>query len=564
MDAPTLHLALDEVTAQHRAAAVDFPAEGASLTLGRLRKRSRRIAARLRELGIQPGDRVGTLSANEPDFLLLLFALSRLGASVCPLPVHSPRASGTAKLLNVLDDAGIKEVVVSGRLERMRPFLEEALPGRRVLPAAEALVVAARTAAVTGAEVAAEQEIVLQYTSGSTSDPKGVRLTHANVLACLRAIRDGIRLTPADRNFSWLPLFHDMGLFGTLTALLTGVPTTIWRPSAFVRDPAGWLRTFADGGYTVTPMPGFAFDYLASAVPAADAASYDLSRWRVAVNGAEPIAVDSLVAFFRHFAPARFDPRAMLTVYGLAEATLAATFPPVRRSPRIDWVDRAALAERCAAVPVARTGLGARGVVSVGGPVRGMRVRIAAPDGSGPGGSTAAGERSVGEVQLRGPSVTAGYVDDSGGLAQPFTADGWLRTGDLGYLADGELHITGRAKEMLILRGANYYPDDVESAVRADPAVRRRRCVAFVHQEGDREFMVLVAETGSPAAEHAALATRLRALVRSALGLDDLRVEFVAPDSLPRTTSGKLQRPAVKQEFMQRHEHDSLTKGDCK
>ncbi|WP_431783155.1 AMP-binding protein [Streptomyces chumphonensis] len=549
MDRPTLHSALDTMVAGYGEVTVDFPAERTALTLTDLSTRSRRIAGTLHDLGIRAGDRVGALSTNEPDFLLLFFALSRLGACVCPLPMNA-READTAKLVSVLDDAGIKDVLISGRLTPMQPFIEEALPGRRVLPASQTLVDGDRE--VDGAEVGTEREIVLQYTSGSTSYPKGVRLTHAGVLNCLRAIRDGIRLTPADRNSSWLPLFHDMGLFGTLTGILTGVPCTIWRPSAFVKDPAGWLRRFAEGGYTISPMPNFAYDYLVDAVPAEEAASYDLSRWRVAFNGAEPIAVDSLEAFFRHFAPARFDPRTMLTVYGLAEATLAVTFPPLERAPRWEWVDRTALAERGTAVPVDRTAPGARGVVSVGSPVLGMRLRVA-----GPGEGAEAGERVVGEVQLRGPSVTAGYVDDTGTLDQPFTEDGWLRTGDLGYLADGELFITGRAKEMLILRGDNYYPDDVESAVRTDEAVHRRRCVAFVHQaddgaggeSGPSEHMVLVAETGRPEAEHPELTARLRTLVRTALGLDELRVVLAAPDSLPRTTSGKLQRLTARKAY---------------
>jgi acyl-CoA synthetase (AMP-forming)/AMP-acid ligase II len=545
MDGQTLHAALDKVVTEHGAVAVDFPAEQVTLSLTELSSRSRHIAARLHELGIRDGDRVGALSTNEPDFLLLLFALSRLGACVCPLPMNS-RENDTTKLLNVLDDAGIKDVVVSTRLASLLPFIEQALPGRRGLAAAD--FQAGGEDEVQGAEVPAEREIVLQYTSGSTSQPKGVRLTHANVLTCLRAIRDGIRLTPADRNSTWLPLFHDMGLFGTLTGILTGVPCTIWRPSAFIKDPARWLRRFAEGGYTISPMPNFAYDYLVEAVPAEEAPTYDLSRWRVAFNGAEPIAVDSLETFFEHFAAAGFDPRVMLTVYGLAEATLAVTFPPLGRGPRFDWVDRATLAERGTAAPVARTAPGARGLVSVGSPVLGMNVRIADPESG-----AAVGERTVGEVQLSGASVTAGYVDDAGVLAQPFSEDGWLRTGDLGYLADGELYVTGRSKEMLILRGDNYYPDDVESVVRTDPAVHRRRCVAFVHSEEDRELMVLVAETHRPEAEHAELTGRLRALVRSALGLDDLRVVLAAPDSLPRTTSGKLQRLVAKRTFEESH-----------
>ncbi|MGQ0842011.1 AMP-binding protein [Actinokineospora sp.] len=541
----TLHAALDKVAADNPGVVVGFPAEKTELRLAELSQDSGRIAARFRDLGIAAGDRVGVLCTNEPDFLLVLFALSRLGACVCPLPLPATAQDGyVARAQSVLASGRIRDVVVSRRLHKFGPFLDEVLGGvRRIM--ADELFDADTTHTVDGGEVSPDADIILQYTSGSTAQPKGVRLTHRNVQTCMDAIRVGIALPrPGDRTAMWLPLFHDMGLFGTLTSILTAVPVTVWQPTAFVKDPAHWLRQFADGGYTIAPLPNFGYDYLHRAVPAEEVADYDLSRWRVAFNGAEPIAVDSVEAFLAHFAPAGFAPAAMLPVYGLAEATLAVTFPPLGRGPRPEWVDRARLAEDKVAVPVDRETEGARGLLSVGLPVLDMTLRIADPETAAP-----LGERRVGEVQLSGGSVTAGYVDDDGVLTQPFTVDGWLRTGDLGYLADGELFITGRSKEMLILRGANYYPDDVESAVRADPGVHRRRCVAFVHQDDGREQMVLVAETTADAGEHAEVTTRLRAVIRSATGLDDVRVVLAAPKSIPRTSSGKLQRLAARNLF---------------
>lgn len=543
----TLHVALDKVAADSPEVLIGFPGERAELRLDTLSQESARVAARFRDLGVVAGDRVGVLCTNESDFLLVLFALSRLGACVCPLPLPTTGRDGyAAKARSVLASGGIRDVFVSRRLRGFTRFLDEALGGVRTIPAEDLLsTVDIRDSAdsVSGDDVTADRDIILQYTSGSTANPKGVRLTHANVQTCMAAIREGMDLPrPGDRTAIWLPLFHDMGLFGTLTSILTGVAATVWQPSAFVKDPARWLREFADGGYTIAPLPNFGYDYLMRAVPPEEVADYDLSRWRVAFNGAEPIAVDSVESFLDHFGPAGFAPEAMMPVYGLAEATLAVTFPPLGRQPLAEWVDRVTLADEGRAVPVDRDTPGSRGLVGVGRPVRGMSVRIGGPDGPVP-------ERTVGEVQLRGGSVTAGYVDDEGVLTQPFTGDGWLRTGDLGYLADGELFITGRIKEMIIIRGANFYPDDVESAVRTDPDVHRRRCVAFIDGIGDTEGMVLVAETTVDSRAHEELARRLRSVVRSTIGLDEVRVVLAAPGAIPRTSSGKLQRLAARSLF---------------
>jgi fatty-acyl-CoA synthase len=540
---PTLHASLDEVATQRPDVTFVFPGEGTETRLDALSEDSRRVAARLRDLGIVAGDRVGALCSNEPAFLVVLFALSRLGACMCPLPLPMTSSEGyLTRLRHVLVSAGIRDVVVSRRLSRIGSFVDSALDGRQI--SAAELLSAPRANAVPDEEDPG-RDIVLQYTSGSTARPKGVRLTHSNVQACLAAIRTGLDLSPEDRSAIWLPLFHDMGLFGTLTSMLTGVPATVWQPSAFVKDPANWLRQFVDGRHTVSSLPSFGYDYLVRAVPAQQVADYDLRNWRAALNGAEPIAVDSVESFLAHFAPAGFAPQAMMPVYGLAEATLAATFPSLQRGARFDWVDRTRLAGDEVAVPVERSALGARGLVCVGRPVLGMSLRIAHPDTGAP-----LEDRHVGEVQLCGGSVMAGYVDDDGTEQQPFSPDGWLRTGDLGYLAEGELYITGRIKEMIVLRGTNFYPDDVESAVRTDPGVHRSRCVAFVVGAGAQEQMVLVAETDvTEDDERLALAGKLRALVQSAIGLDGLRVVLTPPQSIPRTSSGKLQRTAARSRF---------------
>ncbi|EWM18996.1 acyltransferase [Kutzneria sp. 744] len=240
--------------------------------------------------------------------------------------------------------------------------------------------------------------------------------------------------------------------------------------------------------------------------------------------------------------PAGFRPEAMLVVYGLAEATLAVTFPELGTRPVVDWVDRAALTGDRRARPVAAGAPGARGVVALGSPVKGLDVRIADPDDCRP-----LGERSLGEVQVRGRSVTTGYL---GATVQPFSADGWLRTGDLGYFAGGQLYVTGRSKEMLIVRGGNFYPEDIEAAARTDPGVHRRRCVAFVSDDDGDGIIVLVAESlVDSGVERDELTGRLRERVKAVTGLDRLRVVLVGPHAIPRTSSGKLQRIASRTAF---------------
>jgi acyl-CoA synthetase (AMP-forming)/AMP-acid ligase II len=542
-----LHGELDRTARSHPAQLVSFVSERVELRLDELCAQSRVMAHSLAASGVRRGDRVGLMLTNEPAFLVALVAVSRLGACACPLSLPTSGRDGYPdKVQGILAAAEVRQVVVSRKLARLKSLLAQALAGVSQLPADELgdgeagqFAEASELSELSElSEVSENDDLIVQFTSGSTSRPKGVRLRHTNLLAGLDAIRSGVDFgRPGDRAGVWLPLFHDMGLVGMLTAVLTGTPVSIWSPSSFVKDPAGWLREMSDGRHTACAMPNFAYDLLRQAVPAADVPGYDLSHWRVAFNGAEPIAADSVAAFLSHFAPAGFRPEAMLPVYGLAEATLAVAFPPLGRAPQVDWVDRATLAESALAMPGDPDSPGARPMVALGGPVRGIEIRIADTKNGG-----VLGERRVGEVQVHGAPVTPGYV---GTDEQPLTADGWLRTGDLGYLADGELYVTGRIKEMMIVRGANHYPEDIEALIRTDAEVYRRRCVAFIDGSDTAERIVLVAETTvDDADQRSRLAERLRAKVIAETGLDQLAVTLVGPNSIPRTSSGKLQRLA--------------------
>lgn len=514
---PTLHERFDAVARTCPDQVIRFHTERASLTYAELADASARMAAGLAAHGAGPGDAIGVLAPNGPEFLQAVFAASRLGAAVCPLPLPAglrDLAEYGGRTAGIVAAAGMRLLVLSTRLRRMLG-VRAAGWGATVLDPAE--LCAGDPAHVRPVDPGSTA--VLQFTSGSTSSPKGVVLTHANVLACTESITEAIGLGAADTHASWLPLFHDMGLFGTLTGLVTGIPVHLWNPTDFVKDPGRWLTAFATTRSTISTMPNFAFDALLDVDPR----GLDLSAWRVCFNGAEIIQPDSVAAFAERFAPAGFRSEAMTPGYGMAEATLVATLPPLGRAPVVDHVDRDELA-RGRAVP------GDKGVVGLGRSVPGMAVRIAGkpPDGT------------VGEIQLRGPAVTSGYLAGP----RPVTDDGWLRTGDLGYMRAGELFFAGRSKEMITVRGVNTYPADVEAEVAAVPGVRRGRCVALSRPE-PHEHIAVVAETALPEAQHDALRHTIAAQVHRALGLSALTVHLTAPDSLPRTTSGKLRRLAT-------------------
>jgi len=440
------------------------------------------------------------------------------------------------QLARIAAVSGMRAVLVSPRLAPLAAQLAAALPGVRPRPATCLGVAAAPLPAVTDDAAA-----IVQFTSGSTALPKGVVLTHRNVLAGLAAIRAGIALGDGDAGGFWLPLFHDMGLFGVMSGIQAGIPMHVWSPVSFVKDPARWLREFLAAGATITAMPDFGYGMLTAAFSPDEAAALDMTRWRVAVNGSEPIAADTVTAFTERFAAAGFRPEAMFAVYGMAEATLAVTFPPLGRRPVFDWVDREALATVGRAVPAAPGAPCSRAVAGVGRAVAGLEVRVADPETGAP-----AGDGAVGEVQLRGASVTAGYLGQPAGEAAASFAGGWLRTGDLAYTRAGELFVTGRRKEMITVRGANFYPQDVELIARDVPGVFRGNCVAVAGPAGGdgTAEIVLIAETDRVAAGADELAVRLRQRVAAELGLTAVTVRLVPPRTIPRTSSGKVRRLA--------------------
>ncbi|MGV9676948.1 fatty acyl-AMP ligase [Nocardia sp. NPDC003482] len=535
---PTLTDRLAEIAAAHPRVSATFWSSAQSTTYSELHDAALAAAKSLVAQGVQRGEPIGILAPNAPEFLIGFFGSIAAGAAATPLPLPAGARQIEQyphKLAAIVAASGMRHILVSPRYAEMTSLLGDTVDVQ--FHDAVALFENNNVNAILP-EVGSDDLAVVQFTSGSTAAPKGVRLTHRMVLAGLAAIREGIALDLDDQGGFWLPLFHDMGLFGTLSAILRGIPSHLWSPAAFVKDPARWLAQFDASGTTITAMPNFGYEALLAAVPPERVTDFDLSRWRIAFNGAEPISHQVVTAFQNRFAPAGFAPETMFGVYGMAEATLAVTFPPLGRGPVFDWVDRATLSESGWAHPVSPDDPGARAVAGVGYPVAGLRLRVV-DDESG----MTVPDGEVGEILIRGLSVTDGYLTVD--PVDPFT-DGWLRTGDLGYLRGGELFVTGRSKDMITVRGVNYYAQDVEAAVRDLDGVYKFRCTATIDPD-DAETIAVIAETELTGAAREALCANIGDRIAARLGLAAVRVCLVAPRSIPRTSSGKLQRLAARE-----------------
>ncbi len=500
---------------------------------------ARRRAHGLAALGVQRGDRVA-LVLPEPDEFVLTF-IGALTAGVVAVPLYPPQTLAKMEaygdtVRHVLEASGARFLVTS---EALRPLIEEHLAGEGSRVVTEREV---REAGEAGGfhgqapePVSLDDLAFLQFTSGSTSRPKGVMVTHENLSVNSHAIMfDGLKSTPDDRGVSWLPLYHDMGLIGFVIAPLYALVQVMFLPTlSFIRRPSLWLDAIHRFRGTITFAPNFAFALATRAVTESQARSWDLSCMRALGCGAEPIQPDVLRAFLDRFGKQGLRPESILPSYGMAEATLAITFADVDAPLTTDRVDLQAM-RAGSAVPVSPRSDGpAMELVSCGRPFPGHEIGVFSPDGR------PLGEREVGEILLRGPSVTAGYYGDAPSTDETF-GGGWLRTGDLGYRAGGELYICGRAKDLIILNGKNYYPQDIERVVSRIDGVRDGQCVAFSRMDtAGAEVAVVVAESRK---NTTGMADAIVAAVRAELGLTIAEIHFIKRGTLPKTSSGKVRR----------------------
>ena len=543
-----------------------------TITFGELYLRSSAVADDLRLRGLEPGQTVAIMLPTCADFFWTFAGILLAGG--IPVPIYPPfRADRIAEYAtrqsNILRNAEARFLVTWRQAENLAKLLQPRVPTLREVLNVEKLGAAAAGPGSTTADTKAPAEAAkqwravehlshhargdeiafLQYTSGSTGDPKGVVLTHANLLANIRSIISGVHVQASDVCVSWLPLYHDMGLIGAwFVPIFTGVRLVVMSPLAFLSRPERWLRAIQRHRATISPAPNFAYELCVRKIADKDLQGLDLSSWRAAINGAEPVRAETLERFATRFAPYGFRRDALMPVYGLAEGSLAVSVPQMGAGYKVDRIDRAQFESAGRAVPVsaADSDVMALEFVNAGKPLPAVEVRIVDADGRG------AGERREGRLWFRGPAATSGYYHNEAATRELLREDGWLDSGDLAYAADGDLYITGRAKDMIIKAGRNLYPHEVEEIAGRVAGVRTGCVVAFgaPDERTGTERLVVAAEL-----RDAASAKRIEGEIASAvtdvMGMPPDAIVMLPSQSIPKTSSGKLRRSETRRLFLE-------------
>lgn len=504
---------------------------------------ARRRATQLEEEGVRRGDRVILVLPTGFDFVETFLALQILGA--VPVPTYPPMSLehatvGLERMQHVAEDAGARFCLtirsllpLLGGLTLSVPSLEAVLDIRRFDGAGSS---------EWRGEVDPDALALVQYTSGSTGDPKGIALRHQQLVANCHAMGQAVKVHADDVLVCWLPLYHDLGLVCSLLAsLYWRTPMVLMGPQVFLLDPSSWLRAISRFGGTISQAPNFAYSRCVKWVDETSLAGLDLSSWRVALVTAEPVNPNVVEGFARRFEKAGFRREALCPAYGLAECTAGVTFPRLGEVDPVDEVDRAALSEGRAVA--AKDAEDAVALPSLGWPLPGHRIRILAQDG------TVCEDRVVGEILVGGLSLMEGYWQRPEATREVIR-DGWFHTGDMGYLVDGELYVCGRHKDLIIVRGRNYDPQDFERAAESVKGVRQGCVVAFgtYDEAKSSDAVVLICETRiRDETARTSLMKEIRAVVTATCLIPASEVVLVAPGSLPKTSSGKLQRRRARQ-----------------
>jgi 1-acyl-sn-glycerol-3-phosphate acyltransferase len=515
---------------------------------GELLSASRQVGAGLRALGVRSGDTVALMLRTEVAFFRAF--LGTLIAGAVPVPIYPPfRPDQIEEYAHrqraILQNAGARVLVTFAEALRVAKLLRGAVPSLEHITTIDGLGEGAVNDLPT--QRGAGDPALIQYTSGSTGDPKGVLLSHANILANIRAIGQAVAVRSDDVTVSWLPLYHDMGLIGAwLGSLYHGVPLVLISPLAFLSRPSRWLSALHAYRGTVSAAPNFAFDLCVHKIQDDEIQGLDLRSWRLAMNGSEAVNADTIERFVRRFAPFGFSASAMCPVYGLAESSVALTMSPIGRPARIDALAREPFERRREVRPAAPADRQALRFVASGLPLPNHQVRIVDAAGQ------ALGERFEGHVQFRGPSVTSGYFRNPDATREVMH-DGWMDSGDLGYQADGELFITGRVKDIIIQAGRNICAPEVEEAAGAATGIRKG-CVAAlgIHDPAlGTERLVVVAETRErDRARWDTLRAAVQDVVTAAIGVPPDEVVIARPGTVLKTPSGKVRRGAIRDAYL--------------
>jgi len=539
---------------------LDRPGERPSLSFSALHAQASGLAGRLAE-ETAPGDRALLIFPSSLEFVVAYFAC--LMAGVVAVPMMQPRRNANHDAsAAIIADCNPRLALTAATEVDPRGMLRERLAadGIRQIP----IELAAEPATPRRLLRTPTDLAFLQYTSGSTSSPKGVMVSHRNLLDNLAMMRARLGNHADSAHVSWIPLYHDLGLImNLLQPIYLGAPCVLLTPSGFMHRPLNWLRAIHEHRAEVAAAPNFAYDLCVDRFRPEQLEGIDLSHWKIALNGAEPVRAATLERFAATFAPYGFEPRAMRPAYGLAEATLLVSAAKRGESLRIREVSADAL--KAARIAAPRDAGDALQVASCGSAMDGLSLAIVDPDTHRrcPSGQ-------IGEIWVRGSCVAGGYwqrpaeseavfrarIEPAPEDAAEQDAD-WLRTGDLGHLdTDGELYIVGRLKDVMIIRGVNHYPQDIEATVAAShPSLRRDHAAAFAIPDAEAvERIVVVQEverTQRQGLVEAEVVSAIRAAVVNNHDVALHRIVLIRPGTLPKTTSGKIQRSLTRKRWLE-------------
>jgi fatty-acyl-CoA synthase len=536
-----------------------------TITFGDLYEHASSVAAELRRRGLESGQTVAIMLPTCAEFFYTFAGILLAGG--IPVPIYPPfRADRIAEYAtrqaNILRNAETQFLVTWRQAENLAKLLKPRVPSLREVLNAQKLATApaAPNPGLSSApetrwrpvenlshQARGEDIAFLQYTSGSTGDPKGVILTHANLLANIQSIVSGLEIRPDDACVSWLPLYHDMGLIGAwFVPLFIGIPLIVMSPLAFLSRPERWLRAIHKHRATIAPAPNFAYELCIRKIADKDLEGLDLSSWRAATNGAEPVRAETLERFAKRFEPYGFHPKALMAVYGLAEASLAISVPRLGEGYKVDRIERSTFESEGRAIPANAGDAAALEFVNAGKPLPSVEVRIVDAAGRD------LGERQEGQLWFRSPSATSGYYRNPEATGELMRDGDWLDSGDLAYWGEGELYITGRAKDVIIKAGRNLYPHEIEEIAGRVKGVRTGCVVAFgaPDERTGTERLIVTAEIRDLTSAKRIEADISRA-VDEALGMPPDVIALLRPQSIPKTSSGKLRRSDTRRLYLE-------------
>lgn len=523
---------------------------GQDITYGRLLETASRVAAGLIDAGLRSNETVAIMLPTCAGFFYAFFGVMLAGGVAVPIypPARADKIEEyVRRQVLILKNAEVRFLISFDRVRAVSQIMRLSIPSLVEITSVDALSRSGAKLPSRGPEAA--EIAFVQYTSGSTGDPKGVVLTHSNVLANVRGIGWSVNFRPDDYVVSWLPLYHDMGLIGSwLFSVYHGAPITLMSPLAFLSRPERWMWAMHDSRGSLCPAPNFSYELCARKIPDAALEGLDLSHWRVAINAGEAVLPDTLARFEERFKPYGFRAESFVPCYGLAESSVALSFTPMNRRPVIDVIRRDLFESEGKAVPPLPGENNVLRFVANGRPMPGHEIKLLDDEGN------ELGERIQGRIFFRGPSRTAGYYRNPKATSAVITADGWMDSGDLGYWAGDELYVTGRLKDCIIKSGRNIIPQEIEAAAAEVPGVRKGCVAAFgaLDPATGTERLVMVAETrGSGQAELRRIEEGVVKAVDAVLGIPPDKVVLVGPQSIPKTSSGKIRRNATRTLFLE-------------